>query len=92
VIPATKSVAPDGDGNLLDHTMLLYGSGMSNANPHLKENLPNVVVGGACGRLQGNRHLAHPRLTPHGNLLVALAQKAGLEVEKFGLSNGRVDL
>ena len=83
---------PDGDGNLLDQTMLLYGSGMSNANPHSKENLPNVIVGGACGRIRGNRHLAYPRLTPHGNLLVAVAQKAGLDVEKLGLSNGRVDL
>jgi hypothetical protein len=88
----TLRSTPDGDGTLLDHSMIMYGSGLSNANVHSPENLPNVVVGGACGKIAGNRHLGHPDQTPHGNLLVALARKAGVDVDKIGLSNGVVDL
>jgi hypothetical protein len=83
---------PDGDGNLLDHSMVLYGSGLSNANVHAKNDLPCLVAGGAGGRHGGNRHLRYPRATPWSNLLVALGQKAGLEVERIGVSNGTVDL
>jgi hypothetical protein len=84
--------SPDGDGNLLDHSMLLYGSGLSNANVHAKNDLPCVVAGGAGGRVAGDRHLRHPRGTPWSNLLVSLGQKAGLEIDRMGVSNGRVDL
>jgi len=88
----TLRSTPDGDGTLLDHSMIMYGSGLSNANVHSPEDLPNVIVGGACGRIAGNRHLRNPQQTPHGNLLVALAHKAGVDVDKIGLSNGVVDL
>jgi hypothetical protein len=83
---------PDGDGNLLDHSLLLYGSGLSNANVHAKNDLPCVVAGGAGGRHHGNRHVRHARGTPWSNLLVALGRKAGLEVDRLGVSNGSVDL
>jgi len=82
----------DGDGNLLDHSMLLYGSGLSNANVHAKNDLPCVVAGGAGGRIKGNRHLQYPLATPWSNLLVGLAQAAGVETERVGVSNGVVAL
>jgi hypothetical protein len=83
---------PDGDGSLLDHSMLLYGSGMSDSNQHLHYELPLVVVGGASGQVKGNRHIKYPKLTPIANLLVAFGQKAGLEMTEFGDSTGVVDL
>jgi hypothetical protein len=83
---------PDGDGHLLDHSLLLYGSGLSNANVHAKNDLPCLVVGGAGGRHVGNHHLRYPRGTPWSNLLVAIGQKAGLEIDRLGVSNGTVDL
>lgn len=83
---------PDGDGSLLDHSMFLYGSGLSNANVHAKNNLPCLVAGGANGRIKGNRHLQYPRATPWSNLLVSLAQKAGLDVDRMGVSTGALDL
>ena len=83
---------PDGDGNLLDHSLLLYGSGMSDANIHRRDTLPAVVIGGAAGRVKGWRHLAHPQFTPLANLHLAIAQKAGVEIDSFGDSNGKVDL
>jgi hypothetical protein len=82
----------DGDGTLLDHSMLLYGSGLSNANVHAKNNLPCVVAGGAGGALKGNRHLRYARGTPWSNLLVSLVQKAGGDLEQIGQSTGTVDL
>jgi hypothetical protein len=85
---------PDGDGNLLDHTILLYGGAMSNPNVHLHVNLPLVVAGGGSGRLQGGRHLAFAPSdnVPMTNLLVSLLDKAGVTVEKLGDSTGKVNL
>ena len=82
----------DGDGNLLDHSMLLYGSGLSNANVHAKNDLPCVVAGGAGGRIEGNRHLRLPFRTPWSNLLVGLVQAADIDVERIGVSNGVIAL
>jgi hypothetical protein len=82
----------DGDGNLLDHSLLVYGNGMGWGTVHGRENLPYVVVGGANGRIRGNRHLVHPRDTSNANLLLALGQKAGVELTKFGQSTAAVDL
>jgi hypothetical protein len=82
----------DGEGSLLDNTMLLYGSGLSNANVHAKNDLPCIVAGGAGGRLQGNRHLACPKGTPWSNLLVGLMRKAGVDIERIGVSNGTIDI
>ena len=83
---------PDGDGSLLDHSLFLYGSGMTNGNAHDHENLPTLLVGGAAGRHRGNRHLKMTKSTPLSNLMIALADKAGINVEKFGQSDGRIQL
>jgi hypothetical protein len=83
---------PDGDGNLLDHTVMLYGSGMGNGNIHDHTNLPLAVLGGKAFGVKGGRHLDHPSGTPYANLLVTLGEKAGLDIEKMDNSNGKVDL
>src|SRR6185437_10396136 len=65
------ATTPDGDGTLLDHSLVLYGTNMGNSNQHLHYDVPHVIVGGANGRLKGYRHLAYPSKTvPTGNLLV----------------------
>jgi len=83
---------PDGDGTLLDHSMIMYGSGMGNGNVHSHDPLPILVAGGAVGQIKGNRHVKMPAHTPLANLLLTLAGKSGLEVEKVGNSNGRIEL
>jgi len=83
---------PDGDGSLLDHSMLLYGSGMSDGNGHTGAPLPQVVVGGAAGRVKGNRHVVNAENTAMANLLLAIAQKAGVEQDRFGVSTGAVEI
>jgi Protein of unknown function (DUF1552) len=82
---------PDGDGSLLDHSLIMYGSGMSDSNLHSHHEVPLVVVGGGGG-VKGNRHLAHPKLTPIANLHVSLAQRMGVEMTQFGDSTGAVAL
>jgi hypothetical protein len=83
---------PDGDGTLLDHSLVLYGSGMSDGNQHNHTDLPVVLAGGASGRLKGGRHLRHPKNTPMANLLVAILDTLAIPTEKFGDSNGEVSL
>jgi hypothetical protein len=83
---------PDGDGSLLDHAMLLYGSGMSDGNRHSFYPLPLVVAGGGAGRIKGGRHIVTPEKTHVGNLLLTLGQKAGADIESFGGSTGTIDL
>jgi hypothetical protein len=83
---------PDGEGTLLDHVILQYGSGMSDSNAHSHHDLPIVVVGGGAGTVKGNRHLAYPIGTPFANLHVAYAHKFGLDMQTFGDSNGVIDL
>jgi Protein of unknown function (DUF1552) len=80
----------DGDGSLLDHSVLLYGSNMSNSNAHNHFPLPNLVLGGASGRLKGNRHLRYPDHTPMTNLLLSALDKAGVNVEMLGDSTGKM--
>jgi hypothetical protein len=82
----------DGDGNLLDHSMVYWGSGMSNGNLHDRSNPPAVIVGGAHGRLKGNRHVVAKTDEPTANLLLAMAHVAGAEIDKMGASTGRLDL
>jgi hypothetical protein len=84
--------SPDGEGNLLDHSMILYGSGMSNGNVHSHDILPAVIAGGAAGRLTGNRHVKAPLLTPLANLLVTLLNKAGVPADRLGDNTGRIDV
>jgi hypothetical protein len=83
---------PDGDGNLLDHSMFLYGSGMSNGNQHTHDNLPILLAGGAAGRLKGGRHIKMDSYTPLSNLMISVLDIAGVPTDKFGESWGRVEL
>src|SRR6476646_505509 len=83
---------PDGDGSLLDHTTILYGSGISNSTRHSGDHLPLLVVGGGAGTLQGGRHLAYSNKPTMANLLVTLMDKMGVPVEKIGGSTGHLPL
>jgi Protein of unknown function (DUF1552) len=83
---------PDGDGSLLDHMMILYGSGISNSNAHAADNLPQLLVGGGSGQLKGGRHVKLADRTSSANLLVAIMDKMGMPVDKVGGSTGKVQL
>jgi hypothetical protein len=83
---------PDGDGSLLDHSLILYGSGMSESDTHSRINLPTLLVGGAAGRLKGNRHIQAAKETPIANLMVSLANKFDCDIDKFGISTGTVEI
>jgi hypothetical protein len=82
----------DGDGSLLDHSILLYGSNMSNSNAHNHFPLPNVIVGGGAGTLEGHRHLRFPDHTPMSNLLLAMLDKAGVHQDTLGDSTGALNI
>jgi hypothetical protein len=83
----------DGEGSLLDHSMLLYGSNMGNANDHTHHPLPLVVVGGGTGQIhKAGHHIAYPNLTPMANLLLGVAQKAGVTIDTFGQSTEAFDV
>ena len=75
---------------LLDHSMLLWGSGMSESNNHERTDLPTLLVGGFNGR--GSRHIAMPPETPIANMMLALSRHYGVELESYGISTGSVDL
>jgi len=81
------SETPDGDGSLLDHSMVLYGSGMSNSNQHDHDPLPLLLAGGASGNLQGGRHIRAGLGTPMANLLAGMLDKLSIPVDSFGDSN-----
>ena len=81
---------PDGDGNLLDHSLVLWGSGMSDSNKHNHEPLPMVLAGGASGTVKGGRHIHLEKLTTHSNLLLTILHKAGVRSEKIGDSTGTI--
>src|SRR5262249_54904092 len=83
---------PDGDGNILDHSLFLYGSGMSNGNQHIHTNRPILTVGGAAGKLKGNKHVRVKDTTPLSNLMLTILDVAGISGEKYGESNGRIEL
>jgi hypothetical protein len=83
---------PDGDGSLLDHTMILYGSGISNSTEHSGNNLPLMLMGGGSGQLKGGRHLKFANAPTQGNLLVAIMDKMGVPVESIGGSTGKLPL
>jgi uncharacterized protein DUF1552 len=83
---------PDGDGTLLDHSLVLYGSNMGNSNQHRHEDVPHVLVGGANGQLKGGRHLAYPTKTiPTGNLLLSILDRFDIHQESIGDSTGRLE-
>ena len=81
---------PDGDGTLLDSSLVYWGSGMSNGNAHDRHNAPAVILGGANGKLQGGRHVVAGSDEATANLLVAFADLANARVEKIGASTGRM--
>jgi hypothetical protein len=83
---------PDGDGSLLDHMTILYGSGISNSTRHSGDNLPLLVVGGGSGTIKGGRHLVYSNKPTMANLLVTLMDKMGVPVEKIGGSTGKLPL
>jgi hypothetical protein len=78
----------DGDGTLLDHSLLLFGSSMSNPNVHNHSPLPILIAGGANGRLKGGRHIKYPTDTPMANLLLTILDKAGIHDDSLGDSTG----
>jgi hypothetical protein len=82
---------PDGDGSLLDHSLILYGSGMSNSNEHNHSPLPMILSGGAYGAVKGGRHIKLAKLTTHSNLLLTILHKAGVPAEKIGDSTGVIE-
>ncbi len=81
---------PDGDGTLLDHMMLTYGSGFSDGNAHDHANLPLVLAGGGCGTLKPGRFIQYAKETPMANLFVAMLDRMGVPVESVGDSNGQL--
>ncbi len=82
---------PDGDGSLLDHSMYMYGSGMGDPNLHDHINLPILVAGGGAGRLKGGRHIRYADRTPLANLHLTLLEKAGVRMDSFADSKGKIE-
>jgi hypothetical protein len=79
---------PDGDGSLLDHSIILFGSNMSNSDLHNNDPLPSCIVGRGYGKIKGGQHLHYPQDPPLANLLLTLLNRAGIEVDKHGNSTG----
>jgi hypothetical protein len=75
---------PDGDGSMLDHSLFMYGSNMSNSNVHNHFPLPTAVIGGANGRVKGNQHLRYADHTPIANVLLAVLDRTGIPIDKIG--------
>jgi hypothetical protein len=84
------SKMPDGDGSMLDHSLMLYGSNMSNSNAHNQYPLPTTVIGGGCGKMRGGQHINFPERTPLSNVLLTMLQRAGVKAEKLGDSTGAI--
>jgi hypothetical protein len=81
---------PDGEGSLLDHSLLMYGSNMSNSDRHNNYPLPVMLVGGACGALRGGQHVESKEYTTFSNLHLTVLNKAGLEMKSIGDSTGEI--
>lgn len=82
---------PEGDGTLLDHSMIVYGSGLSDGNRHTHEDLPVVVIGSGGGAFNTGRHIAYPSGTPMTNLFLTLLDRVGVQPEAIGDSTGRIE-
>jgi hypothetical protein len=89
---AKLRATPDGDGSLLDHMTILYGSGISNSTQHSGDNLPLLILGGGSGRHKGGRHLAYTDKPTMANLLVTLMDKMDVPVERLGGSTGKLSI
>jgi hypothetical protein len=83
---------PDGDGNLLDHSLVMIGSTMSNGDVHDHAPLPIIVVGGASGKLEAGRHVRYPSHTPLANLMLSVLHKADIQKESFGDSTEPIEI
>ena len=83
---------PDGDGSLLDHSLILYGSGMSESNVHSRLDVPTLLVGGDGGRLRGGNHIKAPAETPIANFMLGLGNRFSAELDRFGLSTGSLEV
>jgi hypothetical protein len=81
---------PEGNGTLLDHSLLLYGSGIGNPNVHDHTNLPILVAGGAAGGMKGDRHIRYDKPVPLANLHLTLLDKVGVNIDRFGDSSGKI--
>jgi hypothetical protein len=87
----TKLAAiPDGEGTLLDNSIILYGSNMSNSDRHNQFPLPTALFGGGCGKVKGGQHLRYPDHTPLANVLLTMLDRAGVPAQKLGDSNGLI--
>ena len=82
---------PDGDGTLLDHSLVLYGSGIGNPNIHDHTNLPVLVAGGAAGGMKGGRHIRYDQPVPLANLHLSLLDKVGVRIDSFADSTGKIN-
>jgi hypothetical protein len=82
---------PDGDGSLLDHTIMMYGTGMGDCNAHDPRSIPLLLAGGRSAQLKGGRHLRYPKETPLANLHLTLLDKLGVHLDRIGDSTGRLD-
>jgi hypothetical protein len=88
---------PDGEGTLLDHMTMIYGSGMSDPDPyksgdsHNPRNIPLLLAGGGAGRLKGGRHIRYAKDTPLANLHLTLLDQFGVKLDSIGDSTGRLD-
>jgi hypothetical protein len=82
------AATPDGDGSLLDHSILLFGSNMSNSNAHDHFPLPSAVIGGGYGKIKGGQHRRYPDRTPLANLHLTLLERAGVPIDELGDSTG----
>lgn len=88
---AKMAATPEGDGTMLDHTLFLYGTGISDSNTHFHDDLPIAVIGGQGVGIKGGRYVRHPAGTPIANLYLAILDTLGVHLEKFGDSTGRVE-
>jgi hypothetical protein len=88
---AKLKATPEGNGTLLDHSLILYGSGIGNPNIHDHTNLPIIVAGGSATGVKGNRHISYAKPVPLANLHLTLLDKVGVRLDKFADSNGKVN-
>lgn len=87
---AKLAAMPDGDGTMLDHSLLLYGSNMSNSNMHNQYPLPTALIGRACGQVKGGQHINFPHRTPLANVLLTMLQRTGVKIDHVGDSTGPI--
>ena len=91
-LAANLASKQEGDGTLLDHSLILFGSNMGNSNQHVHHDVPHILVGGANGKLEGGRHLAYPTKTvPTGNLLLSILDTFDIHQDSIGDSTGRLE-